>query len=177
MVGEATVNIPCTVPAMEPSPATIREAGPADVEALFELICELASYERLRDSVVGDAETLGRSLFEEGAAEALLAEAGGEAVGYAVFCGSFSTFECRAGIWLEDIYVRPESRAAGVGRALFGRVARIALERDCPRLEWAVLDWNQLGLDFYERLEARPMDDWRLMRVEGARLRRIAGGG
>src|SRR5690242_8319934 len=94
----------------------IREAREDDVEILFGLIAELAGYERLEDEVRGDAETLRRSLFVEGSAEALLAEAGGEAVGYAIFCGTFSTFECKGGIWIEDLYVRPASRRAGIGR-------------------------------------------------------------
>jgi GNAT superfamily N-acetyltransferase len=151
----------------------IREARDGDVETLFELILELSVYERLRDEVSGDPDLLRRALFEARTAEALLAELDGMAVGYAVFCGTFSTFECRAGIWIEDLYVRPGSRRGGIGRALFGRIAEIALERGCPRVEWAVLDWNRLGLDFYERLGARHMDDWRLMRVDGEALRRL----
>jgi GNAT superfamily N-acetyltransferase len=166
------VKIPCTVQAVGERLA-IRAATEDDVDALFGLILELASYERLRDEVRGDARELRRSLFEARAAEALLAEVDGEAVGYAIVCGTFSTFECRAGIWIEDLYVRPESRERGVGRALFARVAEMALERDCPRLEWAVLDWNDLAQGFYDGLGARLMDQWRMMRLEGEALSRL----
>jgi GNAT superfamily N-acetyltransferase len=155
----------------------IRPAREEDVEALFGLILELATYERLRDRVNGDAEILRRSLFEERSAEALLAEVGGEAVGYAIVCGNFSTFECRAGVWIEDIYVRPESRRSGIGRALLARIAAMAVARGAPRLEWAVLDWNSLGLDFYDELGARPMDEWRLHRLEGEALSKLGSGG
>lgn len=154
---------------------TIRPAGEADVETLFELICELATYERLREHVNGDAETLRSSLFEQRAAEALLADVDGEAVGYAIVCGTFSTFECRAGVWIEDIYVRPAARERGVGRALFERVAALAIDRGAPRVEWAALDWNELALGFYDRLGARRMDEWKMLRLEGEALARLAG--
>ena len=137
---------------------TIRAVEPADVETLFGLILELASYEKLSDEVNGDAEVLSRSLFVERTAEALLAERDGEAVGYAIVCGTFSSFECKGGIWIEDIYVRPESRKSGIGRALFARVAALAVERGLPRVEWAALDWNELALGFYDRLGARRME-------------------
>lgn len=154
---------------------TIREAGEGDVETLFELILELAAYEKLRDEVSGDAETLRRSLFVERTAEALVAEHGESAVGYAIFCGTFSTFECRGGLWVEDIYIRPESRRLGAGRALLARVAAIARERGLTRLEWAALDWNQLALDFYEGLGATRLDEWRMLRLDGEALAALAG--
>jgi len=145
------------------------------VGTLFELILELASYERLSDEVKGDAGRLAHSLFEAGTAEALLAEVDGEAVGYAILCGTFSSFECLGGIWIEDIFVRPSRRRAGIGRALFERVAAIAVERGCPRVEWAALDWNELALGFYDGLGARRMDEWRMLRLEGEELERLAG--
>ena len=148
----------------------IREAHEEDVETLFGLILELADYERLSGEVSGDAETLRRSLFVERSAEALLAEAQGEVVGYAIFCGTFSTFECKGGLWIEDIYVRPESRRLGAGRALFARTAALALERGLPRLEWAALDWNELALDFYDGLGASRLDEWRMLRLDGEAL-------
>jgi GNAT superfamily N-acetyltransferase len=154
---------------------TIREAHEGDVETLFELILELAAYEKLRDEVSGDAETLRRSLFVERTAEALLAEVGGSTVGYAIFCGAFSTFECRGGLWIEDIYVRPKSRQLGAGRALFARVAAIALERGLTRLEWAALDWNELALDFYDGLGATRLDEWRMLRLDGDALAALGG--
>ena len=152
---------------------TIRDAREGDESAIFALIFELATYEKLRDDVSGDAETLRRELFEAETAEALIAEADGAVVGYALLARTFSTFECRAGIWIEDIYVRPESRKLGVGRALFARVAALAVERDWPRVEWAVLDWNQLAIDFYDGLGATPLDDWRMMRLDGPALREL----
>jgi GNAT superfamily N-acetyltransferase len=156
---------------------TIRPVREGDVETLFGLILDLATYERLRDQVNGDPEQLRRSLFEARAAEALLAELDGEAAGYAIFCGSFSTFECRAGLWVEDLYVRPESRERGIGRALLARVAAIAVERGCPRVEWAVLDWNELALRFYDELGAKRMDEWQTLRLDGEALSRLGSGG
>jgi GNAT superfamily N-acetyltransferase len=156
---------------------TIRAVAEDDVEALFGLILELAGYEKLSDDVNGDPEVLRRSLFEEGTAEALLAEWDGEPIGYAILCGTFSSFECRGGIWIEDIYVRPASREAGIGRALFTRVAELAVERGFPRVEWAALDWNELALGFYERLGARRMEEWRMLRIEGEALKELGSGG
>lgn len=151
----------------------IREARESDVERLYALILELATYEKLRDQVNGDAERLRRSLFETKSAEALIAETDGEAIGYAIICGTFSTFECQAGIWIEDIYVRPANRKGGVGRALFARVAALALERGCPRIEWAALEWNQLALGFYAGLGAHRLEEWRMLRLEGDDLARL----
>ncbi|HSK50404.1 MAG TPA: GNAT family N-acetyltransferase [Solirubrobacterales bacterium] len=163
---------------MSPSDETlIRAAGPADAEALFGLICELAEYEKLTEQVRGDAETLRRSLFDERAGEALIVEAGGEAVGYAIFFTTFSTFECRPGIWLEDLYVRPEHRRGGVGRRLMERLAALAVEREYVRLEWCALDWNELALGFYDGLGARRLEGWTTLRLEGQRLRELASGG
>jgi GNAT superfamily N-acetyltransferase len=155
-------------------PVTIRAATEVDVGPLFELILELASYERLEHEVNGDPERLRRSLFEARSAEALIAEDGGEAIGYAIFCGTFSTFECEAGIWIEDIFVRPASRHAGIGRALFARIAALGVERGCARLEWAALHWNDLALGFYEQLGATLLDDWRLLRLDGEGLADLA---
>jgi GNAT superfamily N-acetyltransferase len=155
---------------------TIRAATEDDVDALFGLILELASYERLEDEVRGGPEVLRRSLFVERTAEALVAELDGEAVGYAIVCGTFSTFECRGGVWIEDIYVRPACRGAGIGRALFARVAALAVERGLPRVEWAALNWNELALGFYDRLGARRMDEWQMLRLEGEALARLGAG-
>jgi GNAT superfamily N-acetyltransferase len=156
---------------------TIRAVAEDDVEALFGLILELASYEKLSAEVRGDPEVLRRSLFVERTAEALLAERAGEPIGYAILCGTFSSFECKGGIWIEDIYVRPESREGGVGRALFERVAELAVERGFPRVEWAALDWNELALGFYDRLGARRMEEWRMLRLEGEALRELGSAG
>jgi GNAT superfamily N-acetyltransferase len=151
----------------------IRAVAEGDVEALFALILELANYERLADEVNGDVAVLARSLFGERTAEALLAEVDGEPIGYAIVCGTFSSFECKGGLWIEDIYVRPENRGSGIGRALFERVAAMAVERGFPRVEWAALDWNELALGFYDRLGARRMSEWRMLRLEGEALARL----
>ena len=153
---------------------SIRPVGEADVEALFGLILELAEYEKLADKVNGDAEVLRRTLFELRAAEALLLERDGEAVGYAIFFTTFSSFECKPGIWLEDVYVRPEHRRGGVGRRVMEYLARLAVERDYVRLEWCALDWNEPALNFYDKLGATRLDDWTMLRVDGERLRALA---
>jgi GNAT superfamily N-acetyltransferase len=152
----------------------IRAATEDDAELLFGLILELATYEELADQVVGDAETLRHSLFEQRAAEALIVERGGEAVGYAIFFTTFSTFEARSGVWLEDIYVRPEQRRGGVGLAVMEHLARLALDRGHVRLEWCALTWNEPALEFYDRLGARRLDEWRTLRLERDGMRRVA---
>jgi GNAT superfamily N-acetyltransferase len=152
----------------------IRPATEADAELIFSLICELAEYEKLADAVSGDAEVLRRSLFEQGAAEALILEAGEETVGYAIFFTTFSTFECRSGIWLEDVYVRPEHRRGGFGRAVMEHLAALALERGHVRLEWCALDWNEPALDFYRQLGATRLDDWRMLRLDREGMRRLS---
>jgi GNAT superfamily N-acetyltransferase len=156
----------------------IRPATEEDVQLLFDLILELAAYEKLADKLAGDAETLRNSLFERKVAEALLIEtADGEAVGYAIFFTNFSTFECRPGIWLEDVYVRPEHRRGGIGLAVMEHLARIAEERDYARLEWCALEWNEPALDFYAKIGARRLDDWRMLRLERDGIARLADGG
>jgi GNAT superfamily N-acetyltransferase len=156
----------------------IRPATEADVQLLFDLILELAAYEKLSDEVTGDPEVLRHSLFEQKVAEALLLEtADGEAVGYAIFFTTFSTFECRSGIWLEDVYVRPEHRRGGIGRAVMEHLAQLALERGHVRLDWVALEWNEPALDFYEKLGARRLDDWKMLRLERDGIRRLAGEG
>lgn len=156
----------------------IRPATEADVPLLFDLILELAEYEKLADRVAGDAEVLRRTLFEENAAEALLIEASdGEAVGYAIFFTTFSSFECRSGIWLEDVYVRPEHRGGGIGRAVMEHLAQLARQRDHVRLEWVALDWNEPALKFYEGLGARRLDDWVIHRLERDGIDRLVSRG
>jgi GNAT superfamily N-acetyltransferase len=155
----------------------IRAATEDDVPLIFDLICELATYEKLRDEVVGTPEVLRATLFEQRAAEALIVEADGEAVGYALFYTTFSSFECRAGIWLEDVYVKPEHRRGGVGRKVLEHLAGIAEERGMVRLEWVALDWNEPALRFYEKLGAATLDDWLIHRLESDGIRALAAGG
>jgi GNAT superfamily N-acetyltransferase len=155
----------------------IRPATEADAQLLFDLILELAAYEKMADEVAGDAEVLRRSLFEEQAAEALLLEtADGEAVGYAIFFTTFSTFECRSGIWLEDVYVRPEHRRGGIGRLVMEHLASLALDRGHVRLDWVALEWNEPALTFYEQIGAQRLDDWKLLRLEKDGIKRLAEG-
>ncbi len=150
----------------------IREARPGDEAALFALILELARFERLEHTVTGSAAELARHLFgEPRRAEALLAEgASGEALGFALFFGTYSTFLTRPGLYLEDLFVRPEARRRGIGTALLRALGQLARERNLGRLEWAVLDWNTAAIAFYEKLGARVLPDWRICRVTGGAL-------
>jgi GNAT superfamily N-acetyltransferase len=155
--------------------ARIRSATRADVAAVLRLIRALAEYEKLLHEAVATEEQLARTLFgERPSAEVLLAEEGGSAVGLALFFQNYSTFLARPGIYLEDLYVEPEARGRGIGKALLQAVARIAVERQCGRFEWAVLDWNTPAIDFYKSLGAHPMHDWTVFRLTGEALARLA---
>jgi GNAT superfamily N-acetyltransferase len=155
----------------------VRAATPADVAQIYAFIVELAEYERARDQVVGTPALLAESLFgPHSAADALIAELDGAPAGFAIFCASFSTWECRPGLWLEDLYVSPAHRRAGVGGVLLARLAAIAVQRGCPRLEWNALDWNEPALQFYARLGAMRLPAWELHRLSGEALARVAGG-
>jgi GNAT superfamily N-acetyltransferase len=153
----------------------IRTAGPADVAVILSLIRDLAEYERLSHEVEATEEILRRNLFgERPYAEAIIGELRGDPVAFAVYFHNFSTFLGKPGLYLEDLYVRPAARGSGIGRAILRRLARIAVERDCGRLEWSVLDWNEPALAFYKSLGATPMQDWTIHRVTGAALRSLA---
>lgn len=154
----------------------ILPATEEDVPLLLDFIRELAAYEKLSHEVVADEETLRRNLFGDGhrGAEAVISTSDGEPAGFALFFHNFSTFLGKPGIYLEDLYVRPEHRGAGVGRGLLAHLARLAKERDCGRLEWWVLDWNEPAIGFYEKIGAEPMDDWTVYRVAGGSLERLA---
>jgi GNAT superfamily N-acetyltransferase len=153
----------------------IRQATPDDVELIHSLIVELATYERAPEQVTGTREMLAESLFgDRPAAEALIAERGDVPVGFALFHGTFSTWECRPGIWLEDLYVSPQHRRGGVGAVLLAHLARLAVERGCARLEWNALDWNEPALDFYRRMGAKRLSAWELHRLDGEALARFA---
>jgi GNAT superfamily N-acetyltransferase len=154
----------------------IREARPQDVGLLLALIRELADYEKLSDQVQATEQLLDQALFgDRPSAEALIAERGGEPIGYALYFPTFSTFLAIQGIWLEDLYVRPEQRKGGAGRALLAAVAAKLRERGGERLEWSALDWNELALGFYRGLGARAMDEWVTHRLTGQDLVRLAG--
>jgi GNAT superfamily N-acetyltransferase len=153
----------------------IRAATRDDVPLVNSLVVELAEYERAPEQVTGTEELLARALFGSPAhAEAVIAELDGEPVGFALYFGTFSTWLCLPGLWLEDLYVRPASRRSGVGRALFAHVAAIAIERGCGRLEWTVLDWNTPAISFYESLGAETMRAWDTLRLSGDALARVA---
>jgi GNAT superfamily N-acetyltransferase len=151
----------------------IRAAQPDDVASLLGLIGELAEYESLTDAFKGDAHRLATALFEQKAAEALIAETDDEAVGYAVFFATFSTFECRPGLWIEDLFVKRARRGQGIGRALLAHIAGLAITRGCARLEWSALDWNEPALRFYDELGATRLEQWRALRLEGDALQRL----
>lgn len=154
----------------------IETARPEDLPLVLGFIRELAEYERLAHEVVATPEVLAAALFgPDPAAEVLLARLGGEAVGFALFFHNFSTFLGRPGLYLEDLYVRPDRRGRGIGRALLARLAATAVARGCGRLEWAVLDWNEPAIAFYRGLGALPQDDWTVFRLSGAPLRTLAG--
>ncbi len=153
----------------------IRAAEPQDVKVIFSLIRELAEYERAPEQVRGTPELLADALFgDHPVAEALIAEREGHPIGFALFYVSFSTWECRPGLWLEDLFVPPEHRRGGVGRALLTAVAATAVRRGYTRLEWVALDWNEPALDFYEKLSATRLDDWLIHRLDGRRLEAAA---
>ncbi|MGH8232482.1 MAG: GNAT family N-acetyltransferase [Steroidobacteraceae bacterium] len=145
----------------------LRAAEPTDVPAIFDLIGELAEYERLAHKMVGNANDLERHLFGTPRfAEALMADWDGSAAGFALYFFNYSTFLCRPGLYLEDLFVRPTHRGRGIGLALLQALERRARELGCGRLEWAVLDWNESAIEFYRRFGARPMQDWILYRKE-----------
>jgi GNAT superfamily N-acetyltransferase len=155
---------------------TIRFGEPGDVALIAELIRGLARYERLEHEVSMTEDRLERTLFgPRRYAEVLIAEDAGEAVGFALFFHNYSTFLAKPGIYLEDLYVREAARGKGVGKKLLARLAAIAVERDCGRLEWAVLDWNKDAIGFYERLGARPNSEWTVYRISGDALSGLAG--
>lgn len=158
-------------------PATafeLRRAEPRDLPQLVGLISALAEYEKLTQLLEVTPEKLGRHLFgDKPLVEALVAEASGALIGFALFFTNFSTFLAKPGLYLEDLFVVPERRGSGVGRALLEALARIALERDYGRVEWSVLDWNQSAIDFYERLGAAVLADWRICRLTGSALERF----
>lgn len=154
-----------------PSNLTIRSATPDDAGVILSFIRALAEYEKLTDQVSATEEDLRSSLFGERAvAEVLLAHEGGVPVGFAIFFHNYSTFLGKNGIYLEDLFIKPEYRKKGYGKALLMHLARLANQRGCGRLEWSVLDWNAPSIEFYQSLGARPLDDWTLFRLDGEGL-------
>ncbi|NCC56272.1 MAG: GNAT family N-acetyltransferase [Synergistales bacterium] len=155
---------------------TLREAAAEDVPVLLSLIRELAVYEKLTDQVTATEESMKLSLFGiRPGAEALLGELDGEPVAYAVYFHNYSTFAGRLGLYLEDVYVKPELRGKGMGKVILSYLARLAKERGCARFEWSVLDWNEPSIRFYRSLGAVPLDGWTIFRMTGEALDRLAG--
>ena len=154
---------------------SIRSATLADLPLIAQFIRDLAEYERLAHEVRFDEAVLGERLFgTRPYAEVLIGEVDGGPQGFALFFHNFSTFEGRPGIYLEDLFVRPEARGSGLGKALLKRLAALAVERDCARLEWWVLDWNEPAIQFYKKLGAKPMEEWTTFRVDGDALQELA---
>lgn len=155
----------------------IRNAAKEDVPVLKEFICALAEYERLAHECFATEEKLTLTLFgPRPAAEALIASLDGQPAGFALFFQNYSTFLAQPGLYLEDLFVKPELRRRGIGKALFQRLAEIACERGCGRFEWSALDWNTPAIEFYQRMGAKAMSDWTVFRLTGDALERAAGG-
>lgn len=152
----------------------IRFATEVDVYIILDFIIKLAEYENLLDEVVATPELLTEWIFKKKKAEVILAVENGTEVGFALFFHNFSTFLGRAGIYLEDLFVLPEFRGKGYGKALLKKLAKIACERGCGRLEWSCLDWNKPSIDFYLSLGAKPMEDWTVYRIAGSELENFA---
>ena len=160
---------------MKTENVAIRPATAADVPIILELIRALATYERAPNEVTATEDGLNKVLFgEKPAAEVLLAFENETAVGFAVFFHNFSTWLGRPGLYLEDLFVRPEDRGKGYGRALLIHLAKIARDRGCGRMEWAVLDWNEPAIQFYRKLGAKPMDDWTVFRLKRDGIAKLA---
>ena len=155
----------------------LRPAEPRDCAELDRLIRELAVYEKLEEQTVGTPEALRAALFgERPACEAIIAERHGRAVGFALFFTTFSTFLARPGIYLEDVFVEPEHRGAGIGKAILRRLAALAVERGCGRFEWRVLDWNEPSIRFYESLGGKVLPEWELVRMTAPEFTALARG-
>lgn len=152
---------------------TFRKAERSDTELILKFIKELAEYEKMQDEVVADVDNLKQWIFDKEKAEVIFAIVDNTEVGFALFFHNFSTFLGRAGIYLEDLYVMPEYRGKGIGKAILKKLAAIAVERGCGRLEWWCLDWNRPSIDFYLSLEAKPMDEWTVYRITGDTLTKL----
>ena len=156
----------------------IRPAEPTDVAQILQFIRDLAEYEKSPNAVVATEAHVHEAMFgPRPVIEAVMAEADGRPVGFALFFHNYSTWTGWRGIYLEDLYVAPEARGSGTGKALLSHVARLAVERGCARFEWAVLDWNTPAIGFYKKLGAVPMDEWTVMRLTGDALHKVAAGG
>jgi GNAT superfamily N-acetyltransferase len=161
-----------------PRDYTIRPIHPDDMEVLANLVRELAVYEDLEEYAKGTPDDFRRHLFgPRPAAEAVIVEVAGEAVGFALWFGTFSTYRGRPGIYLEDLFVRPEHRGRGIGKAILAMLARLAVERGCGKMHWSAVRWNEPAIGFYRALGAQPVDEWIGFRLDGEALHRLAARG
>lgn len=157
------------------STLTIRPATPADTDTLLRFIRELAVFEKAGHEVLATPEHLQRTLFApQPAVFGLVCERAGEAIGFAVYFFNYSTWQGQHGLYLEDLYITPQQRGVGAGKAMLSHLARIAVERDCGRFEWSVLDWNTPAIDFYDSLQAQPQSEWIRYRLTGVALQQLA---
>lgn len=152
----------------------IRKAVPSDTPVIFDLIKKLAVYEKLEDDVITSVEELQENIFSKNFAKVLIAEESGKPVGFALYFYNFSTFVGKPGIYLEDLFVEPEYRGKGYGKALLIELAKIAKAEDCGRFEWSVLDWNTPSIEFYKALGAKPMDEWTVFRLDAAGIANLS---
>jgi GNAT superfamily N-acetyltransferase len=153
---------------------TIRFAEENDAKIVLDMVRELAAYEKLVDNFEATEERFCESLFQHGVAETLIGEYERKPVGYAIFFRNFSSFTGRIGLYIEDIYVKPEMRGKGFGQAMFAYIAKLAVERKCGRLEWSCLDWNKPSIAFYEKMDAKRLEDWTMYKLSGDALQRMA---
>ncbi len=153
----------------------IRFAKQNDVKLILQFIKELAEYEKLLDHVTATEETLYKSLFKSKSAEVIIGEFNGEAIGFALFFHNFSTFTGKAGVYLEDLYIKPNFRDKGFGKNMLSYLGAIAEDRGCPRIEWWCLDWNKPSIEFYKSLGAEAMEDWTVYRLSGNSIKTLAG--
>lgn len=155
---------------------SIRQAVPADVTLILQFIKKLGAYEKLSHEVVATEEKLRKTLFEQKMAEVIIGEYEGEPVGFALFFHNYSTFLGQAGIYLEDLFIDPGMRGKGFGKKMLAHLAKLAVERDCGRLEWSCLDWNEPSICFYKGLGAKALEEWTIFRVTGDTLQEMAKG-
>lgn len=153
---------------------TIRPARAADTPVIFDLICKLSEYEKMRNEVITSVEELQQNIFEKKFAQVLLAEEHSVPVGFALYFFNFSTFVGRPGLYLEDLFIEPQHRGKGYGKQLFIHLSKIARQENCGRMEWAVLDWNTPAIDFYKSLGAKAMDEWTVYRLDAEGLANLA---
>lgn len=155
----------------------LRPAKESEVTLIFNYIKKMARYEKLEDKVVGSEETLRHWIFEEKLVKVLFPEVDGKIIGFVLYFFNFSTFEGRAGLYIEDIFIDDKYRARGYGKVIFKELAKIALEKGCSRMEWVCLDWNETAISFYKKMGAFPMDEWTTYRMEVTEIRRLSNEG